>query len=272
MPQYGWLMRSKKFNLTFSLFCAVTTLFLTAQLSLGEDWQELRSRHAIVYYTRNTESFARIVSKAVEEDYYYISSALGIPFKDRWTVNDRVHIYIHESQQEYIVASQQGEWSSGVAIGKEKSIRTYPQAAGFFDTLLPHELTHLIFYKYVGDRADVPRWFNEGIAMYQEKARRYGSHRDVKQAIADKRFWPLGQLSNIRLAPNSSNEDVELFYAESASAVAFMVHEMGEQRFQLFCRALRDGGSFEKVLTTTYRRFRSIDDMNKAWVDYIKRQ
>jgi hypothetical protein len=264
-------MKSKRFDLIILVFFFFFPCLLNKAAAAAE-WREVSSRHVIVYCDRETMSFARTVSKTAEEYFHRISSDLGIPVKDRLPSEAKVSIYIYKDQDEYIIASKQGEWSSGVALGGQKIIRTYPQAAGFFDTLLPHELTHIIFHHYIGGSAELPRWFSEGVAMYQEKAKRFGAHQDVKKAIEDGRFLNLRQLTSFRLLPTTPAEDVLLFYAESASVVSFLIEDMGEIRFQRFCRNLRESRSFEKTLVSTYRKFKDIEDINQEWIKYIKRQ
>ena len=107
--------------------------------------------------------------------------------------------------------------------------------------------------------------------MYQEKAKRWGSSQEVKQAIADKAFMNLMQLSDLRLSGNSKRSLVELFYAESANIVYFMIKELGEYRFVSFCRRLKEGDSFEEALHGAYGRFRDVEGLNRIWEDYLKK-
>jgi hypothetical protein len=65
-------------------------------------------------------------------------------------------------------------------------------------------------------------------------------------------------------------QDVELYYWEAASFMDFMARESGQQRFLAFCRELKKTKSFEKALSSTYIRFQNIEDLNKAWVDFLR--
>jgi hypothetical protein len=152
-----------------------------------------------------------------------------------------------------------------------KVIQTYPTAHGFFDSILPHELGHIIFREYVGFASDIPLWFEEGIAMYQEKAKRWGADADVKEAINNGQFVPLQELQTMRLTHETDKETVMLFYIEAASAVHYLISELGKFKFSLFCQNLKKGSSFNQALEKSYYRFTNIEDLNKAWMGYLKK-
>lgn len=80
------------------------------------------------------------------------------------------------------------------------------------------------------------------------------------------------QLTAARLNSEKSTEIVNIFYAESASIVYYMIVELGQARFENFCRKLADGVSFEEALDQNYSSFRSIQDLNDRWVGYLKSQ
>jgi hypothetical protein len=82
---------------------------------------------------------------AAEEYYRSITNELGFTRFNNWLWEDRASIYIYDDSQEYIAATKQPSWSAGLAAYREKKITTYLADAGFFDTLLPHELGHIIF-------------------------------------------------------------------------------------------------------------------------------
>ncbi len=163
------------------------------------------------------------------------------------------------------------EWSGGLANIAKKEIHTFPSAAGFFDSTLPHELAHIIFREYIGNN-EVPVWLDEGVAMYQEKAKRWGANKVVTNAIKQDKFIPLMHLTTKRLSGEKSQEIINIFYAEAASIVYYMIVELGEARFENFCRKLSEGVSFEEALDGNYTRFRNINDLNDRWVEYLKAQ
>lgn len=260
----------KFFRLVLAVF--LVSAYLNPATAEEDGWQKVQSRHFFIYYKDSPIDFVQNVNEAAESYYEDITRNLGFSRYEPWSFDERAKIYIYSDQDDYINTAQQANWSHGVANAKEKVIRTFPSAHGFFDSTLPHELGHIIFREFVGFRADIPLWMDEGVAMYQEKAKRWGSTAAVGKALESKTFIPLGELSTMGLYRDTDRETIELFYAEAASAMYFLITEYGEHRFVSFCRELKDGAHFEDALQRNYSRFDNMDGLNKAWVDYLKKQ
>ncbi len=248
-------------------------LFFIGLVSVGlaeeqQKWKESRSSHFLIYYNQAPEDFVKNVELLAEEEYETIAQNLGFTRYEGWTWDQRAKIYIYDDQEHYIGA-RNISWSHGMALVKEKVIRTFPTAAGFFDSILPHELGHIIFREFVGYKSKIPLWLDEGVAMYQEKAKRWGANKLVTKALAEGKFIPLKQLSQIMLNDNSDQATVELFYAEAASIVYFMITELGDYRFVNFCRQLKEGCRMDDAIHRAYARFENMNDLNDVWVKYL---
>ncbi len=237
----------------------------------GAQWQERKGQHFVIYYKKAPTDFVKTVEKAAEEYYTEIAQNLGFTRYKGWTWDDRAKIYIYDDGDDYVRAGRQARWSHGVASPQDKVIRTFPAAHGFFDSTLPHELTHIVFREFVGFKAKVPLWFEEGVAMYQEKAKRFGSELIVKSAIKEKTFIPLKDLTQTRLSYNTNQDDIDLFYAESANIVYYMINELGSQKFVNLCRALKEGKPFESAIHSVYYRFKNLEDLNETWTSYLSK-
>ena len=108
--------------------------------------------------------------------------------------------------------------------------------------------------------------------MFQEKAKRWGAHKVVKQAMEKKQFLSIPDLFRLRLYNNTDQDTIDIFYAESASIVYYLIMELGEYRFVQFCRNLKEGKVFDQALSSAYGRFDNLDDLNQAWVKYLENQ
>lgn len=258
---------------------ALSIIFLVCVLagsSIGAEnnarWKEYKRHHFIIYYKKASFDFVQTVERSAEDYYVEITDNLGFTRYKGWSWDDRARIYIFDDKNDYVETSRQAGWSQGSASPKSKTIRTFPSAHGFFDSTLPHELGHIIFREFVGFNAQVPSWFEEGVAMYQEKARRYGAHDEVRRAIQDGTFKPLSELSITSVRRTRNKDLVNLFYAESASVVNFMINELGDQRFVRLCRKLKDGGPFSWAIDSVYPRLKNVDDLNDAWVKFLNNE
>ena len=259
------------FGCLFFLLFNLVNLSFAAERSERSEWKEYKKNHFIVYYKKAPLNFVEAVQKNAERYYEEVAKNLGFTRYKGWIGDERGRIYIYDNSDDYIQNAGQAQWSHGVASPQERIIKTYPAAQGFFDTVLPHELGHIVFREMVGFKTEqIPLWFEEGVAIYQEQAKRWGSHDAVRQAIDDGTFVPLNQLTLTHLRQNTDQDQVELFYAESASVVNYLITELGQYRFVRFCRELEDGSPFEWALDQVYTRFKNVEALNQAWIQFLK--
>lgn len=257
--------------LVITLFFSIAT-FVDASpvFAAKKDWTELRGRHTLVYYRKAPRDFVESVEELAEDYYSRITKTLGFPRRSVWSYDDRVKIYIYDDEESYVTAGRQARWSHGSASPRQKLIRTYPAAHGFFDTTLPHELAHIIFREYIGYRSRIPLWFEEGVAMYAERAKRFGAHNAVRQARRQGTFINLNELTLMGYGGIQGNEPVSLFYMHSASIVKFMIDEHGKNKFVRFCRKLKEGKPFDWALDEVYPRFKNTEKLNKSWIKFLE--
>ncbi len=129
---------------------------------------------------------------------------------------------------------------------------------------------HIIFREFVGfNNLAVPVWLDEGVASYQQDLR-FSAAGIIKDALQKNRIIPLSKLSGINLQSTIDTAMVNLFYAQAVSVVDYLVKEFGQDRFVLFCQALRDNKNLEKALSVAYS-FENIEELDKAWQRYINR-
>jgi len=237
-----------------------------------EKWLESRSRHFVVYSKQAPADFIQNVVQTAERYYEEITRNLGFTRYAPWGAANQLMIYIYDDQEDYLASGQQQDWSHAVTLYRQKEIRTFPSDYGFFDSILPHELGHIIFREFVGDNPSIPLWLDEGVAMFQEKAKRWGAHKIVQRSLRDSSFMPLEQLSQARVGKETPRPVIELFYAESASVVYYMISDLGQQRFVNLCRRLQEGMDFWQAMRKIYPRFRTLGDLNTAWKGYLDQQ
>ncbi len=257
------------------LIAVMAFLFLfngPASAENNDKWQQVNGDHFLIYYRDVPEDFVQQVLNSAEEEFQIITDNFGITRYQSWRWENRAKIYIYRDQEDYQKNARQAQWSHGGALVSSKTIETFPSASGFFDSILPHELAHIIFREYIGLKPIIPLWFEEGVAMYQEKAKRWGVNKEVIGAKEKGQFIPLTDLSDMRLYSTTDAAAVELFYSEAASAVYFMITELGESNFYRLLNRLKDGMRFGPALEDVYTRVKNTDDLNKQWQQYLDDQ
>jgi len=254
------------------LFLYLLLILIPSSTALPQEgqWEKATSTHFIVYYKHAPEDFIRLIIDESEDYYNRIAEDLGFTRFNFWLWDNRAKIFIHDNLQEFQSATGQPPWSAGCAQVDTKTIHSYPYAQGFTETILPHEMGHIIFREFVGyDNTSIPLWLDEGVAAYQEKARHITANKISKEAIRTKKFINLVELSRINQNMLGGGNLVNIFYAESLSIVDFLVKEYGTDRFVYFCQNLRDKKNLESAIKTSYS-FSNIQELNVAWEKFLK--
>lgn len=253
-----------------SIFILALFLLNAADLLAEVDnWRIVKTTHFVVYYKNAKEDFLEHLVERAEDYYNKIADNLGFRRFNFWLWDNRAKIYIYDSQEDYQSATAQPNWSAGCSVAKEKVIKTFPDARGFFDMVLPHEMGHIIFREFIGfDNPAVPLWLDEGVASYQENLRRSMAHSLVKKAIENESFLDLEKLSNLNPQLSQDTELVNLFYSESLSIIDYLIKEFGSDNFVFFCQNLKEKNNLEAALASAYG-FKNVQEMGLAWQGYL---
>ena len=131
--------------------------------------------------------------------------------------------------------------------------------AGLYADGLTHELVHLMLDEAVDSpRARVPAWLNEGLAMSFERGSPVGSV-DLRRALRRGSLIPLSRMNAVPGRPN----DVRLFYAQSASAVRYMLNAYGGDRMRALLARINAGDSIRDAVQSAYGM--SLNALESRW-------
>jgi hypothetical protein len=283
-------MRNKKIKL---ILIVILGLFCLAANN-EPAWLERKSEHFIVYFIQD-EKFAQQVLDEAEKYYRNIASSLGYArYSEFWTWEKRVKIYIYPDRVSFLEITGQPKWSEGMADYKKKQIVSYVWGHGFLESLLPHEMTHLIFRDFVGFLGEVPLWLDEGVAQWEEEAKRPQIKKMAKNYFEQDNLMSVSDIMKLNILhlrsqnglfirptrtkdgkPGviflSSNNLVEIYYLESASLVGYLIDKFGSESFSAFCRELRDGKTIEEALSIAYpARISNITELEDGWREYLR--
>ena len=173
----------------------VFLFFIAPCYAVSENWQELKDEHFIVYYapadpssvlvgsdTKITaENFASQALFEAEKYYQRIAQELGYArYSEFWTWDKRVKVYIYSDRDSYLKSGNYPPWSEGMADYQKKAILSFAGSSGFVDSVLPHEIAHLVFRDFVGINNNIPLWLDEGVAQWAEEKKHSQSMSIVK--------------------------------------------------------------------------------------------
>ncbi len=288
---------------------ALSLLFI-ASAAYAQSWQELKSDHFILFYPLNpggagssgssgqsvqTDNFNQEVLHKAEAYYERIAEDLGYQRSSGfWTWENRVKIYIYSDHDAFVKGSNHPEWSAGMADYQTKTIMSYFGSKEFTDTVLPHEIAHLIFRDFVGFKGVIPLWLDEGVAQWTEAKKRQEIKKSVKEILSKNGLLTMGDMMKLPIATMkggdsvyirptrtrsgengvlflTANNLITLYYVQAVSMVGFLIEKFGKNDFTGFCRALRDGKNLEDSLISVYgTHIRSLDDFDDQWKNYIE--
>jgi hypothetical protein len=243
----------------------VIIVFLIPQNNVfADDWQVRNSRHLIIYHKGSPADYLNQLIISAERYYRSITDNLGFKRFDFWSWDNRCKVYLYPDSESYVQATGGIAWSRAHVDVAAKHIKTYAGQEGFFDTILPHEMAHIIFREFIGFDKKLPLWIDEGIAMLAESdsSQRLMSARGI---VANNRHVPIRELSGIR---SYASIDPYVFYSQSASIVDFLLNRYGRHNFVVFCRALRDRDDWQDALRRAYR-INSIEELESRWLESL---
>ena len=137
---------------------------------------------------------------------------------------------------------------------------------------MPHEITHLIFRDYVGQR-NIPIWIDEGVAQWEEKGKRSVVKRKMKQLMEAHEPISMERMMALNIGIVENEAIVELYYVEAVSLVDFLITKYGADNFIFFCRQLRDDKDVNEALRFAYPlSIRNIDELEAKWLEYLQEE
>jgi hypothetical protein len=134
--------------------------------------------------------------------------------------------------------------------------------APWVGTVIPHELTHLVFNTAIENPYHAPpRWLNEGLAVYLSEGYTPAWRSAVTSAVGSGGVIPLGGL--IGQFPTTADQFL-LAYGESVSAVDFMIRNYGKPALVKLIRSYSGGVSDDEAFSAAL----GVDSagFNGAWL------
>lgn len=245
-------------------------VFLASALFLmADDWKNIKSSHFIIYYKKTDIKFIDNLKDNLENYYQKITEEIGFTrYNNFWIWENRAKIYVYDTKKDYIMATNQPDWSLGVANAKDKIISTYYNVKDreFFDKIILHELAHLIFREFVGFSSNVPIWLDEGVASFFSKDYSFIKPA-IQQILKDNKYILLNNLP-VKSIGGLNDDQIKIFYLESVAVIYYLMSNFNKSNFVGFCRSLRDGNSLDRALYSNYS-IKDIDELNKRVVKYF---
>ena len=222
----------------------------------------------LYYHPSNRERMQALISESTVIRRQ-LSERFGVP------VLKHVRVDVARTPGEMATLAPTGapypDYASGVA---------YPELGLVLLTLAPphpstdhdlvevfrHELAHVALFEAVAG-AHVPRWFNEGLAVFVSGETSVTRLQTLWTATVADTLIPLSQLD--KSFPANEN-DAGVAYAEAVDVVRYLVRQREHFRFQGLVERMRAGQEFASALKAAY----GIDmvDLEQEWRDEVAKR
>lgn len=214
----------------------------------------MRAGSFIVHYDPTDPFLARLAAETASDELARIADELGYAVEP-----DRpFELYVYRSHRDFIEAGGLAtrKYTVGIASSLDQSIAV--DASGAFVVLrevLAHEITHAVTFRVLGEHASrLPLWFTEGIAKHYSEAPVEADDRLVAEAAAVGVLMPLWTMEE-----DFPEKRESLAYAQSASAIRYMIDRFGASSPRTVLTRLARGRSFDQAMVEatglTSRRF-----------------
>ncbi len=177
------------------------------------------------------------------------------------TATGVIAVYVADSEQEFIlmVGRSFPEWGLACAIPSRNLIVLKSpfkfEYQRSFSQVVTHELAHILLGRLAGS-GRVPRWLDEGFAMYQSHQWRIGDDIAVARAVLTGSIVSLSQIESVNAFKESK---AQLAYTESFLAVSYLYQEFGQGTVKELVSHLAEGssldGAFLKTIGSSYLAF-----------------
>jgi hypothetical protein len=212
-----------------------------------QDWQTLEGDLITVHWVDGGNAFARKALEIGEQAVKDTSALLGV------TETEPIDFFIYPDEGSFRTALGPGtrENVGGQAHADIRTLFALIEPGAINDPwvgiVVPHELTHLVFDTAVENPYRFPpRWLNEGLAVYLSEGYGSGDQNRVADAVASRDLLPLVALG--AQFPTDADKTV-LAYAESVSAIDYLVRSHGRDALVALVLAYRDGLTDDEAFT-----------------------
>ncbi|MFQ6091326.1 MAG: peptidase MA family metallohydrolase [bacterium] len=207
-------------------------------------WEERTADHFAVQYHQNSASLAASVLRSLERAYPRVTADIG------HTLHRPVYVYIATSDREFqsLTRGALPDWGIGCAFPDSgliilKAVAEVVSRAELEEVAV-HELSHVVLGQALQGKR-VPRWFDEGLAMYQSREWNIGQSLIMAKAVFTRSVIPLRSIDRVL---QFRRDKAQLAYTQSFLAISYIINEHGLNAFQKIVRTLAQTGDMDRTL------------------------
>jgi len=223
------------------------------------EWQVIEEGLLRVYYYRNKDLAAAVLAEG--------AAALG-RFREVIGVEagQPISVYVYASERDMasaIPSRSQAFDARTVTLGMAMGGDTLVLLGKGREVLgtVAHELSHAVVHQATDNPfTELPRWLDEGLAMYAEGELPRDNANALSKAIQSGNLLTLRSMTSY---PGDSRL-VDLFYGQAYSLVAYMIETYGPDAMKSLLALIGEGVAPEEALMQAYGL--TLDDLEREWL------
>jgi hypothetical protein len=234
-------------------------------------FRKKETAHFIIYH-RN-DDLAEWLAKTSEEDLKKIAKDAGADIPQLMK-RGKYTIKIAKNPEEYrsLALSTPSTTSEGTTNRETRTVIVNQMKTSYLlHLVLAHEISHLVYSDILNGAYDVPLWVIEGFASYEQAEVddiTIISQRELVRSNLEKDT--LIPLAGMTAYPVSEDER-DLFYAQSTSVTTFLIDSYGIRKFMAFSKQLESGFDTDSAIKTIYAPdLKNLTALEKKWLASIK--
>ena len=210
------------------------------------EWQTLQNERLTLYWYVGDDDFGQDLFDRANEALDRLETDIGI------ALTEPISIFIYGNHDDLLGAlrSSAQEWTGGVAFSEfgVVIIGVHPRQLEWGLNAMTHEMTHLVIHQATDNPfGDLPRWLDEGIAVYNEN--RDELDQDFKpffaRAVANDELMTLRTLSSpFPGDPLQAN----LAYGQSGEVVRYIINTYGSDAMSELLDVFSEGALYDEAL------------------------
>lgn len=244
-------------------------------MAFRKNLKKSESENFIVY--ASDEALAARVNANLEIERKQIIQKFGFLVFSSWK-KAKAKVYIFPERGSFLKYAFSQDWSGawtwqvlredaqGDKQVTQRAIYTFETIPGLETSVLPHELTHLVFREFFGFSPNIPKWMDEGVAIWMEKDDPAELNQVIQAAAKQNKCIPLKVYFYIQDYPQNPT----LFYAEAQSLVRFLINRYGVGDFINLVKLLSSEKTIEPAILEVYsKEILDIEDLDEIWKESL---